>query len=103
MIKKIEEQGDLEKINEGTILIKYPISGEFTATVDFHDHGNLLQYEVHSFNKDMQLIQLKIPTGDMAENPAASLPLDIDKTNYPIINKPFDDLITDKIWWYDVE
>ena len=103
MIKKIEEEGDIEHLTVGTILTKYPTSGEFSEKIDFTNHGNLLQYEIHSIDANAQLFGLKMPENDtpsldlLAETLQAAAVVH----NPPLLNKSFGELITDKIWWYE--
>src|SRR4051812_48875125 len=103
MIKKIEELGDLSNFQVGTILTKYPISGEFTDIVDFSDNSNLLEYEVHNINPGTQMIALKIPDKNLpspSEAVETVVVMSPDSTP-PLLTKTFEDLITDKNWWYE--
>ena len=103
MIKKIEEEGDIEHLEIGTILTKYPTSGEFSEQIDFTNHGNLLQYQIHSMDRDAQIFQLKMPDRDaLSPDPLAGIyHLEAADQQPPVLNKSFQDLITDKIWWYE--
>jgi hypothetical protein len=103
MIKKIEEPGDLVGFEIGTRLTKYPISGEYAEQVDFTDNSNLLEYEIHLINKDTQMVGLKIPDINVpqADTLAGGNEVTGIEANPLVLNKSFEDLITDKVWWYE--
>ena len=103
MIKKIEEPGDLQQLEVGTILIKYPLSGEFAEVIDFTDNMNLLHYQIHNIDQEMQRLGLKMPDKDV---PSVGQFIDVNTISGienipPVLDKSFDELISDKIWWYE--
>jgi hypothetical protein len=102
MIKKIEEPGDFSEVERGTVLLKYPLTGEFAVEVDFTDNSNLLHYEIEKINNEVQMLALKVQGSQitLSETSTGSTRFtDVDDSH--LLHKSFEELIIEKIWWME--
>lgn len=102
MWQKIEDKKALQTIGTGTILIKYPVSGEAVNNLDLDDIQNLLRYEIYSINTDTELLDLKIPEQDIP-NPSQIVGIGAVTgilNNPPLIHMTKQKLLDDGKWWH---
>ena len=105
MWQKIQTTEDIDKLNSGAVLVKYPVAGEPDQELDLNDINNLLRYEIHSIDKKNEIAGLRMPLMDISNS------FEVTETFWSagtiedptLILKSTNEFVSDNIWWYELK
>ena len=93
---KIESIDQVNKIQKGDIVVKYPIEGEPVHSFAGRSLENSIAYEVEDKSDGNQTIRLAIP--DNKHTRGVNKTEELGSQPEPV-QKTFNELISEKVWW----
>ena len=84
---KLQSKEQIDAIQTGDIVVKYPLEGAPTDSFAGRNLHNSIAYEVAGKNAETRIVELSAPGKEEETN------------SIKAVQKSFDELLADKVWW----